>query len=177
MLLKILIVLAIIVVVLLIVAALRSADFRVERRITVSTPPAAAFAQVNDFHKWGAWNPWAKMDPAMKETYDGAESGVGASYSWSGNRDVGAGRMTVAEIRPVELIRIKLEFLKPFAATNTAEFTFKPNGNQTVVTWSMFGKYNFICKLMGLFMNMDKMVGRQFEKGLADLKAAAEAAP
>ena len=177
MLLKILIVLAIIVVVLLIIAALRPDNFRVERRITVSTPPAAAFAQVNDFHKWGAWNPWAKMDPAMKETYGGAESGVGASYSWSGNRDVGAGRMTVAEIRPVELIRIKLEFLKPFAATNTAEFTFKPNGNQTIVTWSMSGKCNFVCKMMGLFMNMDKMIGSQFEKGLADLKAAAEAAP
>jgi hypothetical protein len=174
---KILIVLAVLVVVLLIVAALRSADFRVERSIVVAVPPAAVFAQVNDFHKWRAWNPWAKMDPAMKETYDGPPSGVGASYSWSGNKNVGAGRMTLTESRPVEWIRIKLEFLKPFAATNTAEFTFKPNGNQTVVTWSMFGKSNFICKLMGLFMSMDKMIGSQFEKGLADLKKASEPAP
>jgi hypothetical protein len=176
MLLKILIVLAIIIVVLLIVAALRPSDFRTERSITVSTPPAAAFAQVNDFHKWKAWNPWAKLDPAMKEAYDGPPSGVGAIYSWDGNKNVGTGRMTLTESRPVESIRIKLEFLKPFAATNTAEFTFKPNGNRTIVTWSMFGKSNFICKLMGLFMSMDKMIGSQFEKGLADLKSAAEAA-
>jgi hypothetical protein len=177
MLLKILIVLAVIIVVLVIVAALRRADFRVERSIVVSVPPAAAFAQVNDFHKWEDWSPWAKLDPAMKETYDGAPSGVGASYSWSGNKNVGTGRMTLTESRPVEWIRIKLEFLKPFAATNTAEFTFKPNGNQTIVTWSMFGKSNLICRLMGLFMNMDKMIGSQFEKGLADLKAASEATP
>jgi carbon monoxide dehydrogenase subunit G len=177
MLIKILIVLAVIVVILLIIAARQPSDFRVERSIVVAVPPAAAFAQVNDFHKWGAWNPWAKMDPAMKETYDGAPSGVGAGYSWSGNKDVGSGRMTLTESRPVELIRIKLDFLKPFAATNTAEFTFKPNGNQTIVTWSMFGKSNFICKLMGLFMSMDKMIGTQFEKGLADLKKAAEAKP
>jgi hypothetical protein len=177
MLLNILIVLAVIIVVLVIVAALRRADFRVERSIVVSVPPAAAFAQVNDFHKWEDWSPWAKLDPAMKETYDGAPSGVGASYSWSGNKNVGTGRMTLTESRPVEWIRIKLEFLKPFAATNTAEFTFKPNGNQTIVTWSMFGKSNLICRLMGLFMNMDKMIGSQFEKGLADLKAASEATP
>jgi hypothetical protein len=177
MIIKILIVLAVIVVVLLIVASLRPADFRVERSIVVSVPPAAAFAQVNDFHKWKAWNPWGKMDPAMQETYDGAESGVGASYSWTGNSKVGTGRMTVTESRPVEKIRIKLEFLKPFVATNTAEFTFKPDGNRTIVTWSMFGENNFICKLMGLFMNMDKMIGSQFEKGLADLKSASEAVP
>jgi hypothetical protein len=177
MLIKILIVLAIIVVVLLIVASRQPDYFRVERSISVSALPAAAFAQVNDFHKWEAWNPWAKMDPAMKETYDGAPSGVGASYSWSGNKTVGTGRMTLTESRPFELIRIRLEFLKPFAATNTAEFTFKPDGNHTIVTWSMFGKSNYFCKLMGLFMSMDKMVGTQFEKGLADLKTASEATP
>jgi hypothetical protein len=174
---EILIVLAILIVVLLIIVARRPSDFRVERSIVVAVPPAAAFAQVSDFHKWEAWNPWAKIDPAMQETYGGAPSGLGASYSWTGNSKVGTGRMTLTESRPVELIRIKLEFLKPFAATNTAEFTFKPNGNQTIVTWSMFGKSNFICKLMGLFVSMDKMCGRQFEKGLADLKSAAEAAP
>jgi len=177
MLIEILVVLAIVVVVLLMVATRQSDYFRVERSISISASPAVAFAQVNDFRKWGAWNPWAKMDPAMKETYDGAPSGVGANYSWSGNKNVGRGRMTVTDSRPVEWIRIKLEFLKPFAATNTAEFTFKPNGNQTIVTWSMFGKSNLICRLMGLFLSMDKMVGTQFEKGLADLKAASEAAP
>jgi hypothetical protein len=176
MLLKILIVLAVILVVLLVVAAQRSDYFRVERSISVSASPAAAFTQVNDFHKWEAWNPWAKLDPAMKETYGGAPAGVGASYSWTGNGKVGTGRMTLTESRPFESIKIKLEFQKPFAATNTAEFTFKPDGNQTIVTWGMSGKSNFICKLMGLFMSMDKMIGRQFEKGLADLKSAAEAA-
>ena len=177
MLIKILIVLVVIVAVLLIVAARQSDYFRVERSISVSALPAAVFAQVNDFHKWEAWSPWAKLDPAMKETYDGAPSGVGASYSWTGNSKVGTGRMTLTESRPFEQIKIRLEFLKPFAATNTAEFTFKPDGNQTIVTWSMFGKSNYFCKLMGLFMSMDKMIGTQFEKGLADLKATAEAAP
>jgi Polyketide cyclase / dehydrase and lipid transport len=176
MLLKILIVLVIIVVVLLIVASRQPDYFRVERSISVSASPAAAFAQINDLHKWEAWNPWAKIDPAMKETYDGAPSGVGASYSWTGNKAVGTGRMTLTESRPFELIKIRLEFVKPFAATNTAEFTFKPAGNQTIVTWSMFGRSNYFCKLMGLFMSMDKMCGTRFEKGLADLKAAAEAA-
>ena len=177
MLVPILITLAAVVVLFVIIVALRPSDFRVERSIVVAVPPAAAFAQVNDFHKWEAWNPWAKMDPAMKETYDGAPAGVGAGYSWIGNKDVGTGRMTLTESRPFESIKIKLEFLKPFAATNTAEFTFKPDGNQTIVTWSMFGKSNYFCKLMGLFMSMDKMIGSQFEKGLADLKKASEAAP
>ncbi len=111
----------------------------------------------------------------MKVTFSGPPSGVGASYTWVGNKDVGEGRLGIIESQPSDLIRIKLEFLKPFAATNTAEFTFKPEGNATVVTWSMFGNKNFMSKVMGLVMNMDKMIGGQFEKGLADMKATAEA--
>jgi uncharacterized protein YndB with AHSA1/START domain len=173
---KTLIALAAIVVIFLVVALLQPSEFRVARSTAIAAPAPAVFAQVNDFHKWQAWLPWEKLDPAMKKTYDGAPAGTGAIYSWSGNNDVGAGRMTLTESRPNDLIRIKLEFMKPFAAINTTEFTFKPEGNQTVVTWSMFGENNFMAKAFGLFMNMDKMVGGDFEKGLAQLKSAAESA-
>jgi hypothetical protein len=115
------------------------------------------------------------MDPACKNTYTGAAAGTGAILSWAGNKKVGEGRMTIFESAPSDLIRIKLEFLKPFKATNTAEFVFKPEGNQTVVTWSMFGKNNFFFKAFSLFMNSDKMVGKDFEKGLAAIKTVAEA--
>jgi hypothetical protein len=130
---------------------------------------------VNDFHKWEAWNPWARLDPAMKHAYAGAPAGTGAVYTWAGNREVGAGRMTMTESRPSDLIRIKLEFLTPFAATSTAEFTFKPEGDRTVVTWSMVGRNNFVAKAIHLVMDMDKMVGGNFEKGLADMKSVVEA--
>jgi uncharacterized protein YndB with AHSA1/START domain len=171
----ILVALAVIIVVLVVIVALQPSDFRVTRSITISAPPPAVFAQVNDFHKWEAWNPWGKIDPAMKQTYEGAPAGVGAIYTWAGNNEVGEGRMTITESRPSELIRVKLEFFKPFAATNTAEFTFKPEGNQTLVTWSMFGEKNFMAKAVHLVMNMDKMIGGQFEKGLADMKSVVEA--
>ena len=111
----------------------------------------------------------------MKQTYEGAPAGTGAIYSWVGNKEVGEGRMTMTESRPSDLIRIKLEFFKPFAATNIAEFTFKPEGNQTAVTWSMTGENNFMAKAIHLFMNMDKMIGGQFEKGLAQIKSLVEA--
>lgn len=174
---KILIALAVIVIVFVVVVALQPSEFRVARTATISAPPPAVFAQVNDFHKWEAWSPWAKLDPAMKQTYAGAPAGTGAIYTWAGNDQVGEGRMTLTESRPNELVRIKLEFLKPFASTAATEFTFKPEGNQTMVTWSMAGKNNFMAKAFGLFMNMDKTVGGQFEKGLANLKSVSEAAP
>ncbi len=174
---KILIALAVVIVVLVIVVATRPPEFRITRTATISAPAPAVFAQVNDFHKWAAWNPWAKLDPAMKQTYEGAPAGAGAIYTWAGNREVGEGRMTLTESRPTELIRIKLEFLKPFKATNTAKFTFKPVGDQTVVTWTMTGENNFIAKAVSLIMNMEKMVGGQFEKGLASMKTVVEAAP
>jgi len=172
----ILIAFAVIVIVLVIVVAMQPSEFRVARSATISAPPPAVFAQVNDFHKWEAWNPWGKIDPAMKQTYEGAPAGVGAIYTWVGNKNVGEGRMTLTESRPSDLIRIKLEFFKPFAGTNIAEFTFKPAGNQTAVTWSMAGKNNFMAKAIHLFMNMDKMIGGQFETGLAQMKSIVEAA-
>ncbi len=153
---------------------LMPAEFRVARSATIAAPPPAVFAQVNDFHRWKAWNPWAKLDPAMKETYEGAPAGVGAVYSWLGNGKVGRGRMTLTESRPSELIRIRLEFWKPFAATNTAEFTFRPEGPRTVVTWSMAGKNTFAGKAMSIVIDMDRMIGGNFEQGLADMKAVVE---
>jgi len=132
---------------------------------------------VNDFHNWEAWSPWAKLDPAAKATFEGPSTGTGAIFKWAGNKEVGEGSMTITESRPSDLIRIKLEFLRPFEATNSAEFTFKPEGNRTAVTWSMEGKNNFIAKAVCLLMNMDKMVGGQFEQGLAQMKAVVEAAP
>jgi hypothetical protein len=174
---KILIGLAVIIAVFVAVVAMQPSAFRIERTATISAPAAVAFAQINDFHNWAAWSPWEKLDPAMKKTFEGAPAGTGAIYSWAGNDEVGEGRMTLTESRPNELIRIKLEFIKPFASTNTTEFTFKPEGDQTVVTWNMFGNANFMSKAFGLFVNMDKMIGSDFEKGLAQLKAVAEAAP
>ena len=172
----ILIGLLVLVALFLIVVALQPSSFRVARSTTIAAPPSVVFAQVNDFHKWEAWNPWDKIDPAMKRTYEGAPSGAGAIYAWVGNSDVGEGKMTITESRPGELVRINMEFFKPMAGTSTTEFTFAPEGGGTLVTWSMFGDNNFVGKAMCLFMNMDTMIGGQFEKGLADMNKAAESA-
>ena len=171
---KILIGLGIAIVGLVIVILLQPATYRVERSITIAAPPEKVFSQVNDFHRWNAWNPWGKIDPAMKQSYAGPESGVGAQYSWVGNKNVGEGRMTIAESVPNDKVKIDMEFLKPFGAQAKAEFTFKALGNGTLATWSMSGDKNFIAKALHLFMNMDKMIGGQFQKGLADLKTVAE---
>ena len=177
MLIKIVIALAAIVVVLVVVIATRPTEFRVQRSATLSAPVPVVFAQVNDFHKWEAWSPYVKRDPAMRKSFEGAPAGVGAIYTWSGNNEVGEGRTTIIESRPGELIRIKLEFARPFASTSTAEFTFKPAGERTVVTWALDGQNGFPAKAMGLVMNMDRMIGDDFEKGLAQIKAIAEATP
>jgi hypothetical protein len=170
----ILIALAAIIVVFVIIVASRPSNFRITRSTTMSAQPPVVFDLVNNFHNWEDWNPWAKMDPACKMTYDGPQAGVGASYSWAGNNKVGAGSGTIIESRPSELIRIKLDFLKPMKATNIAEFTFAPIGNQTVVNWSMSGTGNFMTKAFGLFVDCDKMVGKEFEKGLAMMKSVTE---
>lgn len=174
---KILIGLALALAVLVTVIALQPGDFRVTRTTTISATAPTVFSYVNDFHHWSKWSPWAKLDPNMKEVYEGPASGSGAMYFWSGDRQVGEGRMTIEESRPAENIVIRLEFLKPFEATNTTEFTFKPDGAQTQVVWSMHGKSNFMSKAVGLFMSMDKMIGADFEKGLAQLKAISESTP
>jgi hypothetical protein len=157
-----------------IVVAVQPAPYRVVRTAKVAAPQPFVFEQVNDFHKWEAWSPWAKLDPGMKQTYEGPPAGTGAIYYWSGNKKVGEGRMTITESRPSDLVRIKLEFIKPFASTADTEFSFKPEVNQTTVVWSMSGTKNFMSKAFGLFVNMDKMIGSDFEKGLAQLKSVAE---
>ena len=166
---------AAVVVIFLIVVALQPSDFKVERNATMRAPAPAAFAQVNDFQNWRAWSPWEKIDPALKRQYEGPKAGTGAVYAWQGNGDVGEGRMTITESRPGELVRIKLEFFKPFAATNAAEFSFKPAGaDSTAVTWSMTGQNNFLSKAICMFVNMDKMVGGMFEQGLTQMKSVVE---
>lgn len=171
---KILLGLVVLLAIFAVVVAFQPAAFRVARSGRIAAPPAAVFSEVNDFHKWDAWSPWAKLDPAMKQTHEGAPAGKGAIYSWAGNSDVGEGRMTITESRPPELVRIQLDFIKPFAATNTTEFTFKPDGNGTTVDWVMTGEKNYISKAVCMFMDMDKMVGGDFEKGLAALKKVVE---
>ena len=167
---KILLVIAVIVALFLVVAAFQPSEYRVVRSATIPAPAAIVFAQANDLHRWNAWSPWAKLDPSAQYHFDGPPAGNGASMSWAGNDQVGEGRMTITESRPNELLRMKLNFLKPFASTADTEFTFKGTGNETVMTWTMSGRKNFMSKAVCLFMNMDKMVGGQFEQGLANLK-------
>jgi uncharacterized protein YndB with AHSA1/START domain len=174
---KTLIALAVIVVMFVAVVAMQPSEFRVARKTTIAAPVPAVFAQVNDFRKWPAWSPYDKLDPAMKKTYQSPPAGTGASYSWVGNSDAGEGRATIIESRPNELVRIKLDFVKPFEGTAFAAFAFKPEGDRTVVEWSLTGNNNFGAKAVHLFMDMDKMVGGQFEEGLADLKSVVETAP
>lgn len=166
--------LVIAIAVLVIFVAMQPAQFRVTRGLTIAAPAANVFAQVNELGRWEAWNPWQKKDPAMQLNFSGPPAGTGASYAWSGNKQVGEGHLTITESRPHELVRIRLEFFKPFAATNMAEFTFRVEGDKTAVTWSMTGRNNFMAKALHLVMNMDRMVGGEFEKGLAEMKTVAE---
>jgi hypothetical protein len=174
---KILIVLVAILAVFAGVVALQPTEFRIVRSATIAAPAAVVFSQVNDFHNWQAWSPWAKLDPAAKNSYEGPAARTGAIFKWSGNNQVGEGTMTLTDSQPNDLIKIKLDFVRPFVNTNAVEFTFKPQGDSTLVTWNMSGRNNFISKAFCLFMNMDKIVGGEFEKGLAEMKAIAEAAP
>ncbi len=171
-----LLILAVVVVLFLLAAALQPADFRIERSVTISAPPAAVFPYVNDLHLWQEFSPWAKLDPHVQNTYTGPAAGVGASLSWLGNAKIGQGSMTIIESRPAELVRMQLEFLKPFAASNLAEFLLRSADGQTTISWSMTGRRNFPMKAFSLVMNMDKLVGGDFERGLATLKTLAEAA-
>lgn len=174
MLLAILAVVVGIIILLIIVIASQPAGFCITRTSSVGAMPAAVFGQINDFHKWQAWSPWAKMDPASKITFEGAESGVNAVYTWAGNKKVGAGRMTITESERPSRIAITVAFSKPFVANNVAEFIITPAGEQTIVTWSMTGTNGFMGKAFGLVVNCDKMVGSEFEKGLASMKRLCE---
>lgn len=173
---RVVIILGLLVVGLLAVIAMRPDTFHVERSTTFAGPPAAAFGLVNDFHQWPQWSPWEKLDPGMQKTFEGPPAGTGAIYYWNGNDKVGEGRMTITGSQPSSRIDIKLEFLKPWQATNATLFTFTPQGAETRVVWAMDGRHNFISKAVCMFMDMDRTVGKDFEAGLAQLKSAAEAA-
>ena len=172
---KILIVLVGLVVALLIVVALQPSHFTITRTAAIGVAPEVVFPHVNDLQRWEAWSPWAKLDPAVKNTFEGPKEGTGAVFRWAGNDQVGEGAMTITESRAPELVRLRLDFVKPMAGTSDVEFGFAKAGAGTTVTWTMSGKNDFIGKAFCLFMNMDRMVGGQFEQGLASLKRVAEA--
>jgi len=158
----------------LIFAATKPDTFRVQRAARIKAPPDKIFELINDFNRWGAWSPWEKKDPAMKRTFGAATSGKGAVYAWEGNKDVGQGSMEIAESIAPSKVALKLDFMKPFEAHNLVEFTLEPEGDTTNVTWAMQGDTPYFAKIIHVFINMDKMVGKDFEAGLANLKAIAE---
>jgi hypothetical protein len=170
----ILLIVAAVIAVVLIVAACQGNTFHIERSVVIAAPPAEIFPQLNELRKVNAWSPWLAMDPAAKITYDGPAAGVGGTSAWVGNRNIGEGRQTIVESRPNERVLIKLEFLRPMAGLATADFSLRPQGGGTTVTWGMDGSKNFVSKIFCLFMNQDKMIGGQFEKGLATLKTRVE---
>jgi hypothetical protein len=172
---KILLVVLVLVAALLLYIATRPDTFHVERTAVIHAPADVVFARLEDFHRWPEWSPWEKIDPAMQRTYSGSDKGVGAVYAWKGNDKVGEGRMTILEATTPTKLGIRLEFLKPFQATNSATFDVTPQAEGTQVRWSMDGKNNFVGKAMCLVMDMDKTVGGDFEKGLAALDGVAQA--
>ena len=168
------VVLPIAIAVILILAATKPDVFRVQRAAAMQAQPEKIFSLINDFHQWGTWSPWEHRDASMKRTFSGTESGKGAVYAWDGNKNVGAGRMEILDAVLPSKIVIKLDFIKPFEGHNTAEFTMLPRGAATEVTWTMYGPAPFIGKVMHVFINLDRMIGKDFELGLANLKKAVE---
>jgi len=171
---KIAIVIVLLIAGVLIFAATKPDTFRVQRSAGIKAPPEKVFAILNDFQKWGSWSPWEKKDPAMKRTWGAVTSGKGAKYAWEGNSDVGKGSMEIAESSPSSRLTIKLDFIEPFEGHNIVDFTLEPKGDSTSVTWTMHGPMPFISKVISVFCNMDSMIGKDFEAGLANLKAVAE---
>ena len=158
----------------LVYAATRPDSFRVERTATINAPPERIFPLINDFQRWGAWSPFEKKDPGMKRTMSGVSSGEGAVYEWDGNKEIGQGRMEIVESDPPSRVTLTLDFARPFEAHNIVDFTLEPRGNSTQVTWAIHGPSPFISKVMGIVLNMDKMIGKDFEAGLAALKTVSE---
>lgn len=173
---KLLLAVAVLIAAVLAFAATRPDSFRIERSLLVQAPPQAIYTQIADFRRWQAWSPYENLDPAMRRSYEGAERGPGAVYAWDGDKS-GAGRMEIVEATEPSLVRIRLDFLRPFKARNTAEFVLTEEGGGTRVSWAMYGADPYIGKLMGLFFDRDAMIGKDFEKGLASLKSLAETAP
>ena len=168
------IIVAVVIAGVLIFATTKPDIFRVQRSASIKAPPEKVFALINDFKAWGAWSPWEKKDPAMKRTFGTTTAGKGATYAWDGNKDVGQGSMEITEATPSSRIALKLDFIKPFEGHNTVEFTLAAQGDTTNVSWVMQGPTPYFAKIIHVFINMDNMVGKDFEAGLANLKAAAE---
>jgi len=172
---KIVLVLVVLIIGLLGFAATRPDSFSVKREITIKAPAEKIYPLVNDFHQWTAWSPWEKLDLAMTRTHSGAPAGKGAVYGWKGNKDVGSGRMEITDTTAPSQVQIKLDFFDPFESQNTTEFGFQPQADgSTRVVWVMHGPMNYVSKLMSVFVSMDAMIGKDFETGLANMKAAAE---
>jgi hypothetical protein len=171
---KIVSVVALLVAALGAVIQMQPAEFKVARKLKIQAPASVVYEQLTDFHKWDGWSPWAKLDPAMKTVYSGPASGVGASYHWVGNDEVGEGNMEIKAVKPAEQVDIQLDFLKPFEAHNDTSFKLQPEVDGVVVNWEMTGRNNFMAKAFAMVMNMDQMVGKDFEKGLAQLKTVSE---
>jgi hypothetical protein len=167
------IVVVVLIAAILVYAATRPDSFHIERSLSIKAAPEKIFPLINDFHEWDAWTPYNK-DPAMKKTFSGNASGKGAAYAWEGNKEVGQGNIEITQSSPPKKVALDLHMIKPFEGHNQVEFTLKPNGDSTTVTWAMDGKQNFMVKVVGLFFSMDNMVGKDFEAGLAKLKAIAE---
>ncbi|NOJ46892.1 SRPBCC family protein [Bradyrhizobium archetypum] len=168
------VILAIAVAAVLVLAATKPNTLRVQREVSIKAPAEAIFPLISDFHQWLSWSPYEEKDPAMKRTYGGAERGKGATYAWDGDKNVGSGRMEIVEAASPSRVVIKLDFFKPFEGHNTAEFTMLPQGDGTHVTWLMHGPANFLSRLIQVFINLDNMIGRDFEAGLAKLKKLTE---
>ncbi|MDC0708564.1 SRPBCC family protein [Stigmatella sp. ncwal1] len=164
------------VLVVLVLASRKPESFHIERRTVIAAPPEAVFPHLNDFRRWARWSPWEKLDPSMQKTYGGPPSGVGSTYAWRGDSKAGEGTMTILESRPSELLTLRLEFLKPFPATNTVTYTLVPKAGGTEITWAMDGKNTFMGKIFAVFFDMDALIGKDFERGLADLKQVSEEA-
>jgi uncharacterized protein YndB with AHSA1/START domain len=155
-------------------AATKPDTFRVQRTATIKAPPEKIFPLINDFRSWNSWSPYEHKDPAMKKTYSGASAGKGAVYEWDGDKNVGSGRIEISDASPPHKVSIRLNMIRPFAARNRVDFTLQPNGDSTNVTWAMNGQTPYLAKIAHVFLDMDRMVGRDFEAGLASLKAIAE---
>lgn len=172
---KILLVVVALIAVLVVLAFMQPAEYRIERSAVMAAPQQTVYDQIADFHKWGAWSPWKKLDPNAKNTIGGAASGKGATFAWDGNDDIGAGMMTITDAKAPETVVIDLAFLRPFESRADTGFTLRPEGAGTHVTWWMTGKNNFIGRVFCVFMDMDKMVGDSYAEGLASIKGIVEA--
>ncbi len=166
--------LAILIAVVVVLAAMRPDTFRVQRSIDINAPADKIFPLINDYRNWGSWSPYEHVDPDMQRTFSGPPSGKGSTYEWRGNKSIGHGRMEILDTAPPSKVVIKLDFFSPFEAHNMAEFTMQPRGSATNVTWAMHGPVPFMAKIIHMFMNMDRMVGGQFQQGLVSMKAVAE---